>query len=708
MQRSRIRVLFGGAVVLAFSCATYVLLWPARPVNILLITLDTTRADRLGCYGYRPALTPTLDRLASEGVLFERAYASAPLTLPSHATMFTGLYPPEHGLRTNGRGKLDTEIPVLPALLNEAGYDTGGFVASFVLDSKFGLDRGFSVYDDDLRNAAPAEDVLHRERDGAAVVKSAIRWLKAPRSKPFCCWVHLYDPHYPYKKHESEFGDRFRDSPYDAEIAYVDQQIKRLLDQLRESGLDSKTVVVIVGDHGEGLGDHVEQNHGYTLYNSTQHVPLILRMPGRITPGHRHTSPVSLVDLFPTLCEFLRLKVPAEISGQSFGPALSGQTVGSRVCYAATDDPFLQEGWSPLRSLTNERWKYIRTTKPELYDLQTDFGESRNLAATDSKRLADMEHRLQEIEQKMTIRESRAVQLSSHERKTLESLGYLGKHGATVNPDQSTALTDVKDMLQDDVEARQALELLHSGQTDEAVERLLKIVQRSPVHAASRVYLGQGLESQGDITAAMLQYQDALRIKPDRVDALIRLGAAHGTRGELDEAVEIFNEALQIDPDSALVRISLGQALSYQGRLEEAVSHFEEALQQDPEMAGIHLALGESLRQLGRGEEAVSHLEEEIRRNPYSVPARLNLAAILSKRRPNDAFQLLSEALEIQPRNPHIHFQIGEFLLAQGRPAEAIISLSEALRLMPDHPQAAAVMERARHLLKKPNPDSFP
>ena len=543
-----------------------------RPTtNVLFITLDTTRADRLGCYGYPEAQTPTLDRLASEGVLFERACSPAPLTLPVHASLFTGLYPAEHGLRTNGRGSLDRSIPTLATDLAAAGYDTAAFVASFVLNRKFGLNRGFAVYDDDLSSADPAEDALHRQRDGSQVVDRALAWLKQPRNKPFLCWVHLYDPHFPYLLHEAEFGDRFAGRPYDAEIAYVDQQVQRLLTELDQQGATNQTLVVVVGDHGEGLGQHVEKTHGYTLYEATQHVPLMMRLPGQTVPGHRATAPVPLVDVHPTLVELLNIKSRGKANGRSLAGAVKGQAIDGRKCLASTDDPFLQNGWSPLASLVQGDWKYIRTTKPELFDLSNDPGEIHNLVATEPAKLAQMQQSLDQFQQALVATQAAAVQLSPAERRALASLGYLG--GGTKAADAETAgpLPDVKDMLPFDVAAQEAVDRLHAGQIQPAIEQLRRIVADSTTHVASRLFLGEALQHEQQFDAAIACYEEILRLKPDHLGALIHLGLARLTQDRLDDALARFDEALAVDPDSGEAHYNRGLVLVQLGRLDEAI-----------------------------------------------------------------------------------------------------------------------------------------
>jgi arylsulfatase A-like enzyme/cytochrome c-type biogenesis protein CcmH/NrfG len=699
MTRGRI----GLAVLLVALAGTAI--WVVRPnarpaTNLLLITLDTTRADRLGCYGYERALTPALDRLAEEGLLFEWAYAPAPLTLPSHASLFTGLYPPEHGLRTNGRGRLGGSVPSLPAELKSRGYECGAFVASFVLDARFGLDRGFDVYDDDLTSADATPDALQRQRNGESVVNAALEWLRQPRRQPFFGWVHLYDPHFPYEAHDELFDGQFRDSPYDGEIAYVDRQVQRLIDHLESTGERDRTLVVVVGDHGEGLGEHVERTHGYTLYNATQHVPLILSLPDRIPRGQRVETAVALVDVYPTLREVLGLPPAESISGQSLSAAFSGQRLVDRLCYAATDDPFLQNGWSPLRSLTAGRWKYVRSTIPELYDLVADPGERTNLAMDQDAQRDDMARKLAEFEQQFQQRNAEAVQLSAAERKTLESLGYLGSpKGRTDRP--AAELPDVKVMLPFDVAVQLALDDLQFQRVEQAIERLRHVVSESREHVAARVYLGQALEQNGEFDEAVTWYQDALRLKPDHPDALVHLGAAKVSQGAVAEAIPLFREALRVDPHSAPAHFNLGLALGKTGDLPQAIRQLDAALRSDDLLPNAHGALGEMLIVSGRAREAAVHLRREIELHPKTLEARVNLSLLEASANPEGAEQLLREALALQPEHPQALYNLGALQLMRGRPEAAIEPLSAVVRLAPNHPRAAAELERARKLISE-------
>lgn len=689
-------------VVIVVGLAAWWLVPRTPQIDLIVITLDTTRADRLGCYGYTAADTPTLDKLARDGVVFDRCFSPAPLTLPVHATLWTGLNPPEHGLRTNGRGALPKRVATFAELLKAAGYQTAAMTSSFVLDSRFGLNRGFDVYDDDLP-AAEGDDVqLHQQRDGRDTVDQALKWLSSIGSQPYFCWVHLYDPHYPYLPHEDIFGETFRDRPYDAELAYVDRQIARLLDYVASSGRADRTVVVIVGDHGEGLGDHVERTHGYTLYNVTQRVPLIVHAPGRVQGGNRLAASFPLSDLPATLLDVLGIRNRLAESSRSAMPALNGGELADRACYFATDDPYLQNGWSPLRGICLGDWKYIRTTEPELYDLGTDFGEMRNLADTNTEKLAEFDGRLKELESGMSVGTADQVQLSTGEINALRSLGYIG--GASTSEPTGAlnvdTLPDVKEMLPLDVRAEEALKRLAEGQVDEAIAELRRNVEQSRWHLASQVFLGEALEKAGKPDESIELYKQVLSLKPDHTDALIHLGAILSARGEYERAIPYFDEALRVDPSSSPARFNVALSLARLGNLRESIQHLEKLLDDDPYFPDALTALGNALLAMGDRTGAIAAFRREAKQNSKSVEARINLAVLTADSDAKQARELLNEALQIAPDNPNVHFNLGALCLMRGDPQEAIGHLTETLRLQPNHPRAASELERAEKALK--------
>ncbi|MFN0196719.1 MAG: sulfatase-like hydrolase/transferase [Planctomycetaceae bacterium] len=566
-------------------------------LNVLIITLDTTRSDRIGCYGYEPAQTPTIDELSTRGIVFEKAYASAPLTLPSHATLFTGLYPPEHGLHVNGQNSLGNDIPVLAEVLEKGGYETGAFVGAFVLDSKFGLNRGFKVYDDHFSHEGDGGDELHRNRPGSEVVDSALLWLKHLKDRPFLCWVHFYDPHFIHEPHEDLFGEQFADRPYDGEIAYVDRQIKRIFEYLSSQSLDERTIVVIVGDHGEGLGDHGERTHSNLVYDSTMHVPLIVSSPISAGKAGRVAEPVSLVDVFPTLLDCLNISPPQTVSGRSLRPALEGQSIEPGICYGETDEPYNAARCSPLRSMTTSEWKYIRTPQLELYDLRKDPHELENLAAALPEQVEAMQELLGQMERQMARRSAPKASLSAEEERELSSLGYVGGQSREEVDDLQDRenLPDVKDVMPYFNRCDDALKLMHFGNYAEAAEILKPVVEAVPTYFEARCSLGVCLYKQE-------QY---------------------------DEAAAEWERALELGAPPATVNIQLGLTRMLQKRFEEARGHFTEALESRPDSAEVHFCLGTTLKQLGRLEEALASFDKALELRPGNAEAKSARAAVL-------------------------------------------------------------------------------
>ncbi|MCW5890326.1 MAG: sulfatase-like hydrolase/transferase [bacterium] len=537
-------VLVCGLLMGALGCAARV---PARP-NVLLVTLDTTRADRLGCYGWRRAETPALDGLARDGVRFDAAYASSPMTLPSHATLFTGLEPPEHGLRLNGQSRLPDGVPTLASRLHEQGYRTGGFVAAFVLDRRFGLDRGFEVYDDALGDALPqvVPERLALHRRGDAVVDAALGWLdEAARGPaPFLAWVHLYDPHAPDHPH----GDA--GASYDGEVAFMDRQVARLLAFLERRGLARRTLVVAVADHGEGLGDHGDAEHGFLLDEEVLRVPLLVRWPGVVARGHAVGALVTTRDLAPTILDLTGSPPLAASGGRSLRAALAGGTIASGVSYAETDLPLAAYGWSPQRSLTTEDWKYVRTPRPELYARPSDRAEHHDVAAADPARVAALDGALADVEASFRPLIAPEARLDARARARLEALGYAASSAPAA---RTEGLRDVKDMLEVKRLGTDVAVGLATGRLDApvAIVLLRTLVERSPESAPFRVRLGTLLLVHGDVPGAIAELEEAVRLHPDLADARINLGQATLRAGRPADAAAQFRAALALEPDRA-------------------------------------------------------------------------------------------------------------------------------------------------------------
>lgn len=405
----------------------------ARPSNVVIITLDTTRADRLPAYGFSGVATPALDRLAREGVVFDRAETVTPLTLPAHVSLFTGLYPQHHQVRDNADVPLAAATPTLAELLRARGFQTAAFVASVVLSAHRGLARGFDAYADGSHDGGPAP----RRRAGTVVVDEASSWIDLHKRVPFCLWVHLYDVHGPQTL-PLEFRRAYGDS-YEGGIAYADAQISRLLDVLERNHLLASTVIVVAGDHGESLGEHGEREHGVFVYESTMHVPLIVRSPG-VRPG-RVSDLVSLVDVLPTVLDLLRARHATRLDGVSLVPAMHGARIQEREIYAESMYP-AHFGWSPIRMLRDERMKFIEAPRPELYDLAADPFEQRDLSLERPGVIDAMRARLARVA--AAVPEGKKPAPAGDTVRALAALGYVSGR-----PAQSSARAlDAKDYIQ--------------------------------------------------------------------------------------------------------------------------------------------------------------------------------------------------------------------------------------------------------------------
>ena len=693
----RRKVLLLGGIAAAVVAALAVAFWPRHPRHLLVITLDTTRADRLGCYGYGPAQTPVLDELAASGALCSRAYTIAPLTLPAHVALFTGLAPEESGIVANGRGRVGDSVSTLARALRHEGYDTGAFIASFVLNHKFGLNQGFSVYDDDFAPDDPAHAAAHRRRNGRAVVDAALDWLAQKRSRPFFCWVHLYDPHFPYQTHPEEFGDAFSAAPYDGEIAYVDRQVGRLLDFLKAHDLERDTLVVVVGDHGEGLGQHGEKTHGELLYNSTLRVPLIFAQPGRLPGGVRVAQNVSLTDVYPTLLDLLQLDRDKKLRGRSLRPALEGRALGEAPCCAMTQEPLLKNGWAPLSCLIDGDWKFIQTPRAELYNLAEDPGELNNLAAEDAQRATAMSGQLHELRAQLVSRGKTAVRLTSSERQALQSLGYSGSRPAESAADD---LPDIKDMIPFDSEVQEALRLKAGGDLDAAIARLQDVVHRAPEYLRAYLYLGDALAEQSRLDEAAAVFQSLLERRPVTPGGHYGLARVFAAQGRIYEAISEYRLEIEANAEPDDARFGLALALIQAGRRADALLQLDELLDADSGYVGGRLARAELLAREGRIPEAISDYREVVRYDPASAQGHFSLGTLLRDAgQLDDALRHLSRAAQLEPGNAEIHSLLGACLMESRQYRSAFEQLFEAVRLDPDDVVARNRLESARQAL---------
>lgn len=697
-----------GLLVLAVSGGIY-WQWRAPRPNIILVTFDTTRADRLGVYGYEQGLTDAFDDFARRGVLFERAYAPGPITLPSHATMLTGLYPPEHGLRVNGAGRLTQDIPLLPEILKQHGYDTGAFIAAPVLDSQYGLDRGFDEYDDDFSSSGQSHG--EPRRDGRLIVDSALKWLQQRTEKPYFCWIHLYDAHGPYDPRTDIYQQRFASNPYDAGVAWEVQQFGRITDYLKKSDLQSNTLVVVAGDHGEGLNEHQEDEHGMLVYNTTLHVPFVFAGPDQhCQPGTRVSPAVSLVDLMPTVLDMLQIPEPEHLSGRSLLPALQGQPMANRDCYAEAESPFVLNGWSPLQTVISGQWKYIQSTRPELYNLETDPGELSDLAGPDNEKGEQFRGRLEALQKTMRVATAGKVNLTDKDLENLRTLGYVGpsSHSSNTDSGDNRILPDVKDFLPYLAKYEKAKHLVlesrangSSAEMEEAIAILKEIILATSEFPMATSLLGDCLAQVGQQAEAEQTYRTLLSGRTNFVKARFNLGKLLSEQGRFEEAAAEFRMYLSENPDSSTASFELAQALVQLSRIDDAIRSYREAIRISPEFSMASLQLGLLLLQVNRPVEAQRCLESAVDHDPRSIELRSHLMMVFAQTGQNQkAIQQGEQLIRLDPQSFEARFNLGLLFVAQRQFADGLAQFLEAKKLRPDDPRLLPQIQRAESALK--------
>ena len=680
--------------------------WSLREdsLNVILITLDTTRADRLKTYGDDAELTDGFDRYAQSGVVFEQAYTTAPITLPAHASMLTGLYPPEHALRLNGLGCLSDKIAVLPEILKSRGYDTAAFVSVPVLDAAFGLNRGFDQYDDYATNSK-IKRLTRQRRPGSDVVDSALRWLGQRKSKPFFSWIHLFDAHAPYDTREDLFGTLFESNPYDAGIATELREVERITTFLKQQHLDQNTLVIVTADHGEGLGEHREAEHGMLAYNSTLRVPLVFVGTKYCQPGRRVSRAVSLVDLVPTVLDLLKIRTPARFSGRSLKEALAGRDIPAHHYYAEAETPYSLNHWCPLHLILSDRWKFIRTTRPELYDLESDPGELRNLFDDSPQQAKELENILELTQQSFQTAQLQEVRLTDKDLSNLRSLGYAGVRQQIVDTESldRAKLKDIKDMLPAIEKFDEAKRLTFARQFDAAIALLMDIEQMvGPGEYLEAGYLlGDCLTVVNRPDEAVEVFLRLLEKHPGITHTHFRLAMALSKQGQLERAADEFRTSLKHEPDSAIAHGELARVLVRSGKLVEAAAEFQEAIRLAPGTAAIHVEFGQLLLKLKRVNEAVRSFENALQINPREGTVQAALLNIyVQSGQHTKALELASKSVQSDPQSFEARFNLGTLLVSLNRLKEGLAELQRARRLQPDDPRVSDRIQQVESVLK--------
>ncbi len=622
----------------------------AEGTNVVLITLDTTRADRIGSYGYSSASTPAIDALAARGVQFDQAFAQVPLTLPSHATMMTGRYPRELGVRVNARDSLGDDHTTLASEAKKHGYATGAFIGSSVLDRRYGLDRGFDVYRDDMGRSKGLHAHSDPERRGGEVTEEALAWLSTVKDRNFFSWIHYYDAHDPYDAPKPVHNPLA--PPYDNEIAYVDSQVQRVVDWLEAQGLTGRTLIVLVGDHGEGFGEHGERGHTIFVYETNIHVPLVFVHPS-FPPGRRIDSVVEVVDVFPTVLSLLGWSQPEGLLSLSLADAIHGAALSSssRGSYGEAHDVSWSFGWAEQRSLTTAKWKYISSTRPELFDRSVDPGELTSVIEQYPDVARQMREALVARYDEMNPGSSHAVVLDAQSRRELESLGYLSGGAA---PESQEFLTpgrpDPKDMLDAYHQMKRGFELLENGRPEQAIPQLEAAVRASPMSMGFHYLLGAAYQEAGRDREAIDSLEAALRLDPTYRSALSLLTKSLVALDRYDEAISHYEVALTLDPSNALMKGSLGQVLRRAGQTDKALAHLRQAVEAEPEYALALNELGIISQTNGDTKAAIGFYRRAVDAKPNGTEGLYNLAtALLRAGQTSEAAPLLRRAVTLSP-----------------------------------------------------------
>ncbi len=698
-SRRLVFVLAGGGALalvllyLVFGRGTGRFSGPTGDASILLITCDALRADHVGAYGARESVTPVLDTLADEGVLFEAAFTPAVATQPAHASILTGTYPASHGVRADFATPLPAGALTLAEVMRSRGVKTGAVVSSFLLDSRFGMDQGFEWYDDALPAQRP-EDSWEAERQAGAVTEAALRFLRQAGQARFFLWVHYADPGRPWRAPES-WAMQHAQRPYDAEVAYMDAEIGRLFAGLRHMGLRERTLIALAGDHGEGLGDHGESSHGVLLNEETTRVPLIISFPPHIPSGRRVGALAGTVDLMPTLLDLIRINpadAAAPVQGSSLWPLIADtkNRLPGRPVFSEAMTPLVMYGWSPLVSLRDADHRFVEGPRPELYDVRADPAEKNNLAPARAELVAAYRARLAEagapvaaggalppdpgIDPKERLSELAAIERVAdlYDAGQYEPAVLLSREILGVNPELApvrSRLAGALARMQRYDEAIQELRVIlerSPGDTltmsrigwclynqrrfDEAAAQLQQVMERSPDDAIAATSLGDIAFVKGDQQAAGRQYIAALKLEPNYVPAIMAMGQVFESRNDHEKAAAFYVHAAEVDPANLQAWLNLGWVRLQMGKPEEAVEALSAAVEFHPDAPELQLALGDLNLELGRLEESAAAYSNASAAAPTRASAHHGLGMIALKR--GDArlaLQELRHAVAMRP-----------------------------------------------------------
>jgi len=659
-----------------------------RDFNYILVTVDTLRVDRIGCYGYKDVNTPTMDLFAKRGIKFEKCFAQTPLTLPSHTSLLTGTFPAFHGVRDNGGFLVPPELKTLAELFKENEYDTAAFVASYVLDSKWGLNQGFDFYFDrfDL-SQYKSISLGNVQRRGDEVIDQALPWLEDHKSNPFFAWIHLYDPHTPYDP-PSPYKEQYPTRPYDGEIAYTDSQLARLWQYLQEENLIENTILIFTSDHGESLGAHKENAHGFFIYQEAVHVPLIIVTPFESLFGQSRSTVVSLVDIFTTMLEMANIPVPSQSQGKSLQPLLFKDKEDSEAfAYCETFYPRFHYGWSELTSVQDGRYKLIVAPRLELYDLEKDPKEGTNLLdvePNEARRLKDLIDVFIEETEKNALKLDYS-QMDEDSRQKLAALGYLGT--ITDASLEGKKLGDPKDKITIFNQLSEARELGLRRKFDDAVRMVEKIITEDPDVIDAYFTLGNLYFKENKFEEALEYYFQVLSHQPDNTFTVNNIANSYILMDDLEEAEKFLLSIIDALPPDSQINLILGNINNSQKEYDKALAYYKKCMEINPASASAYNAIGGIYVVQKNLDKAEEYLREAEKRNTKLMNLHYYLAQLAEERKDLTQAEIeYKKELENIPHNFRASFNLSRIFRLSGDVANEEKHLEETLSSNPNFP----------------------
>ncbi len=691
-----------------------------KDFNVILVTVDTLRADRVGCYGFSRVDTPTMDLFAARGVKFERCYAQTPLTLPSHTSIFTGTLPLFHGIRDNGGFIVPKELKTLAEVFKDKGYETAAFIGAWVLDSKWGLNQGFDYYYDQFDLSKFERISLGTvQRPGNEVMDEALKWLESKKGTKHFAWIHLYDPHTPYEP-PPPFDKKYR-HPYLGEIAFTDTQLGRLWQFLEDNNLVDKSFLIFASDHGESLGEHLESAHGFFVYQGAIHVPLIVVTPFTKLQGISCPQVVSLIDIMPTVLEMDGDPIPPQVQGKSLVPLFFDPNKSiENLAYAETFYPRFHYGWSDLKSIQNSRYKLILAPEPELYDLENDAKEANNIAASEGKIFAELNAEAAAFIEKHS-QNAYEMDYKKVDEETREKLAALGYIGSFTDPAKlkGKKLGNPKEKIVVFNELSKAREMGLQGNFEEATKAIEGIIASDPDIIDAYFSLGNIYFKQERYKDAIAWFEKALERKPDDSLTAINIGLCYERMGKFDEgekfilgiidqgfadsqlyfllanmkfiqknydeAIPYFEKCLSLNAESAASHNMLASIYILKESYGQAEQHIQEALKLNPKLNNAYYNQAQIFENQGKTQEAIDAYLNELKNSPKHIKAMYNLTRLFREMGDTEKeYEYLKKCIEIEPKFPLSYFYLARIYLNRGEKyQEAIDLVKKGIELNP-------------------------